>query len=92
MMNERIRELALQAWYYADDNSRDPIGSHGGLYRDKFAELIVRECMKETMDEMIPDEDIAHENDPLIREYLKGKNQAIVDVVIRFRNHFGVKK
>ncbi len=45
-MNERIKELALQAWRYADDNSRDGDGTHGWLYRDKFAELIVRECSK----------------------------------------------
>ena len=42
-MNERIRELAAQAWRYADDNSRDGDGTHGWLYRDKFAELIVEE-------------------------------------------------
>ena len=49
-MNERIRELAQQAWRYADDNSRDGDGTHGWLYRDKFAELIVRECMTVTKD------------------------------------------
>ena len=50
-MNERIRELAEQAW----DSTRDEIGSFvddGGevnwdflhTYDKKFAELIVREC------------------------------------------------
>jgi hypothetical protein len=47
--------------------------------------------MKESMDEIVADEDIAQENDPLIREYLNGNNQGIVDAVVRFRNHFGVK-
>jgi hypothetical protein len=46
-MNERIRELADQAWQYADDNSRDGDGRHGHLYRDKLAELIVRECIQQ---------------------------------------------
>ena len=59
---------------------------------EKFAELIVRECMKESWDEIVSDEDIAQEDDPLIREYLKGNNQGIVDAVIRFRNHFGVEE
>jgi hypothetical protein len=44
-MNERIKELAEQAWRHADDNSRDGDGTHGWLYRDKFAELIVKECV-----------------------------------------------
>lgn len=43
-MNERIKELAAVAWEYADLHSRDGDGIHGHLYRDKFAELIVREC------------------------------------------------
>jgi len=45
MINERIRQLRKQAWYYADDNSRDgDDGKHGQLYAEKFAELIVKEC------------------------------------------------
>jgi len=59
---------------------------------EKFAELIVRECMKESWDEIVSDEDIAQEDDPIIREYLKGNNQGIVDAVIRFRNHLGVEE
>ena len=43
-MNERIKELADQAWHYADLNSSDGDGRHGHLYRDKFAELIIRDC------------------------------------------------
>lgn len=44
-MNELIKELADRAWRYADDNSRDGDETHGRLYRDKFAELIVKECV-----------------------------------------------
>jgi len=43
-MNKRIKELAKQAWQYANNNSRDGDDTHGWLYRDKFAELLVREC------------------------------------------------
>jgi hypothetical protein len=81
MMNERIRELAEQAGYDMDMQQHQ-----------KFAELIVRECMKESWEEIVADEDIALEKDPLIREYLLGNNQGIVDAVIRFRNHFGVEE
>ena len=44
-MNERIKELAVQAEKYADDNFRgEPTWSEA--FESKFAELIVRECMK----------------------------------------------
>jgi len=96
-MNERIRELAEQAL-------RDSI-VHDGVYRpegyaiavsktfaEKLVELIVAECVKESMGEIVDDEEIAREKDPLIREYLRGNNQGIVDAVVRFRNHFGVEE
>ena len=50
----------------------------------------MNERIKESMDEIVSDEDLATETDPMIREYLLGQNQGIVDAVVRFRNHFGV--
>jgi hypothetical protein len=89
-MNERIK-LPPQDWLGYDPERGD---IHGYTFEQmrEFAELIVRECMKESWDEIVSDEDIAQEEDPLIREYLKGNNQGIVDAVIRFRNHFGVEE
>jgi hypothetical protein len=90
-MNERIKQLAEQATTIVDMvGPQGYTSSYANFDREKFAELIVRECMKESMDEIVADEDIAQENDPLIREYLNGNNQGIVDAVVRFRNHFGV--
>ena len=44
-MNERIRELAETALEYAEKNQSADIPRHWfGLYNEKFAELIVREC------------------------------------------------
>ncbi len=83
-MNRRIEELA--------DRATDDILGVKILDKKKFAELIVRECMKESMDEIVSDQDIADTSDPLAREYLKGNNQGIVDAVVRFRNHFGVEE
>jgi hypothetical protein len=81
-MNEQIRQLAEQCTSY---NEYD-----GWIFdKETFARLIVKECIKESMDEIVADEDIAQEKDPLIREYLTGNNQGIVDAVVRFRNHFG---
>ena len=90
-MNERIRELALQAGLITDQDDRENWQEYINDV-EKFAELIVRECMKESMDEIVDDAEIAQEKDPLIREYLNGNNQGIVDAVVRFRNHFGVKE
>jgi len=39
-MNERIQELAGQAWNMVEDTNK-PL-----LFAEKFAELIVRECMR----------------------------------------------
>jgi hypothetical protein len=88
-MNERIKELIEQATslYQTMDGEWEE-----DFDKEKFAELIVRKCMKESMDEIVADEDIAQEKDPLIREYLLGNNQGIVDAVVRFRNHFGVEE
>ena len=86
-MNERIRELSEQC----EGMTICECGSTGFNY-EKFAELIVRECIKESMEEIVSDDEIVMEKDSLIREYLKGNNQGIVDAVVRFRNHFGVEE
>ena len=50
-MNERIQELKLRASLWCDANipeqfSEDVLG-YGVAWEDKFAELIVRECMEQ---------------------------------------------
>ena len=62
-MNERIKKLADEAWQYADNNSRD--NTHGWLYRDKFAELIVRECIS-TLDK---DDGATHHGELLLEHF-----------------------
>jgi hypothetical protein len=43
-MNERIKQLAEQAEKYTDDNFKgEPVWSE--VYDQKFAELIVQECI-----------------------------------------------
>ena len=52
-MNERIKELAKQA-----DQYERKLGKGIGITRDeKFAELIVRECMKVCQDTSIREDD-----------------------------------
>ena len=81
-LNDKLKDIAKQAQV-------EHCISHERL-RD-FADLIVKECIKESMEEIVADEEIAQEKDPLTREYLLGNNQGIVDAVVRFRNHFGVE-
>lgn len=98
MNKQLIRELAITGGIY--DCICDPYDKleNGDYYSsvmvdlERFAEKIVRECIKESMAEIISDENIELESDPLLREYLKGNNGGIVDAVIRFRNHFGVEE
>ena len=87
-MNERIRELLKQATHTTNHYGFDQTY----VDHEKFAELIVRECISESLAEIVPDEEIAKESDPVIREYLKGNNHGIIDAVVRFRNYFGVEE
>ena len=83
-MNERIKELAKQAWQYADQHSQDGDGTHGWLYRDKFAELIVRECVAQIeIEKGNPYRNMGDQND-----YGIG---ACVESIRRIREHFGVE-
>ena len=98
MNKQLIRELAITGGIY--DCICDPYDKlkNGDYYSsvmvdlERFAEKIVRECIKESMAEIVSDENIEQESDPLLREYLKGNNGGIVDAVVRFRNHFGVQE
>lgn len=74
-MNERIKELADQAWDYALDhetvNGKAAFDSFinknfSDLLLEKFAELIVRECCQ------------------------KLENDGMVEVAMQMKQHFGV--
>ena len=43
-MNERIKELALQAMTYVTHNPKANKLNSGDMFDEKFAQLIVREC------------------------------------------------
>ena len=48
-MNERIQELHEEAMKSCDEYRSDILNYHR-IYREKFARLIVRECMNAVMD------------------------------------------
>jgi hypothetical protein len=82
-MNERILELAKQAGLTTTTNT------DVCFFLEKFAELIVQECMKIALDERVPDEEIDKSDDIEDRCYLSGNNGGIVDAVVAIKKHFG---
>ena len=46
-MNERIKELALQAMTYVTHNPKANKLNSGDMFDEKFAELIVKECIEQ---------------------------------------------
>ena len=49
-MNERIKELALQAMTYVTHNPKANKLNAGDMFDEKFAKLIVRECLSYAKD------------------------------------------
>ena len=77
-MNERIQELAEQAKCYADENSAHYLQNPHWIetFEQKFAELIVRECVRYF------NEDYQRDFDTLWRE----------DLTKGIKEHFGVEE
>ena len=76
-MNERIKELALQAMTYVTHNPKANKRNSGDMFDEKFAELIVRECLDIAQDRAafdgFPPNDVNH----------------IIDEI---KEHFGVEE
>ena len=81
-MNERIRELAEQATEIVETVGPQSRGGWSSSYarfdREKFAELIVRECIWALWTEECRTSDLASE------EYTRGSN--------KIKEHFGVEE
>lgn len=76
-MNERIQELHEQAMKSCDEHRSDILNYHH-IYREKFAELIVRECI-----EVI---DMTHGSKKLMRPDPYQK------IIWAIEEHFGVEE
>ena len=55
-MNERIKELALQAMTYVTHNPKANKLNSGDMFDEKFAELIVKECLDQCYNRGMNDE------------------------------------
>lgn len=86
-MNERIRELELEAIAYAD--SKVPVNDryndiYHSIVRGKFAELIVRDCLDVIKGESF---DESNDSDP----YEHGYQHAVLRIQQRIEGNFGVE-
>lgn len=84
-MNERIRALAEQASF-----TREIPYPHQDAVFQKFAELIIQECVSAALEEVVGDDELSAERDLLFKAYLKGNNGGVVDAVSAIKQHFGV--
>ena len=80
-MNDRIKELALQAGYEKDMFG---IGHWDMPECQKFAELIVRECYEECKGQMLPK--------GMAEEHGLNYNDGVMDCAIGLLQHFGVEE
>ena len=76
-MNERIRELAEQAMV---ETQHEFGGKYLAFSKEKFAELIVRECAE------------VCESVPVFGSYTELQNATLKDAAVQIKEHFGVKE
>ena len=98
-MNERIRELVKRAGGHFSTRNlmSNPVQQRESIELwddriEKFAELIVEECISLSLNEMVDEEEIDKQDDIEDRCYLRGNNGGIVDSVVSIRQHFGVEE
>ena len=83
-MNERIKELVGQAKFMAEETINRQISKNAELdaFAEKFAELIVRECITRIEGcATTPEDD----------EFVKGYNKGVSKVASQVKHHFGVE-
>jgi hypothetical protein len=81
-MNERIKELAEQADYYAYEQYDVKKVPYSVLFNQKFAELIVMECIgccEQVISDPVPES---------VDTWLNGGSQCIDEI----KQHFGVQE
>jgi hypothetical protein len=87
-MNELIEHLAEKATKEMDQEAFSEDMNIPPEWYEKFAELIVKECIEIAKAELVPDTEIDQSKDIEDRCYLRGNNGGVVDAVVAIRNHF----
>lgn len=97
-MNERIKELALDAgigFTLWDDSGREMIDNYTPEeYLEKFAELIVGECVKECQREWydLNNEKVESDMTPRDIGIRVGQKNSILKCISKIKQHFGVEE
>ena len=86
-MNKRIQQLAKQAYEDVIKNTPSFLVTKE-LYEQKFAELIVRECLKQIKDGMVDESELLYEHE----ETTECVNEALMDAHRNIAIHFGVEQ
>ena len=84
-MNERIRELLVEA---KEQSKEGKWNAPTSIWAEKFAELIVRECVDITDDLVNRSTDGTWTSNELYTDY----NGALFEVKRRIKEHFGVEE
>jgi hypothetical protein len=89
-MNERIKELSKHAFEYTLDrlNSGLEFRYFQPIWSEKFAELIVRECVQTLLDNT----PARYTNEVAEEDWDKGYDRAMKDCVHHIQEHFGVEE
>ena len=98
-MNERIKQLALQSQLVYETTDGKVYNSWEDYvdlteYVEKFAELIVRECLKQIKDGMVDESELLYEHEETtecVNEVLMDAHHNIA-IHFGFAEHFGVKE
>jgi hypothetical protein len=88
-MNQRITELAAKANATANDVVIFGGENYAGLRDDIFAELIVKECLKEIKDMIVDESELLYPNNKQTTEFV---NDRLLDAYDNIKEHFGVKE
>lgn len=87
MMNERIKELAEQAWNYVMvcDGRYSKLSTQ--LFNEKFAELIVQKCVTVIQREV----SMKYKDGGETEEFMGGHYAGSILARIKIKEHFGVE-
>jgi len=91
-MNERIKELMIEAGLEFDDDlalEPEPIYYTSQKDLEKFAELIVRECAELFLDQKYM---ILNPHEPFANERVRALKEHDKDTVKTIKKHFGVEE
>ena len=82
-MNEQIKKLAKQANDFASEYEFENGGDEFVIFKEKFAELIIRECI-EGIKEWRDASDEHMDKEEYWKGYRSGCNDAIIEIIQRF--------